>query len=234
MKTLSVLAMTALGITTAISSADTVNIQNFALSNHPSGGINPQEYGLRLDGFGGESPVTFSFENLATGESTTRLTVIEHSDGSTDIRIHGVVWGNSANGGTNFGSFMLDVMYSAPTVTESSQGWEAQNAGEFIGSLTAMSGVAESMFGVGFQQDLFTLADSQGGSFRFLSDGHRIGNDSESWVGRGWVTNESDGIRGSTNDFLFTANVVPLPTGAMTGLVGLGLVGGMHWRRRHS
>jgi len=44
-------------------------------------------------------------------------------------------------------------------------------------------------------------------------------------VGRGWLTSNSDNSNASgTQDFLFVGRVVPLPSAAGLGLVGLGLV----------
>lgn len=210
-----------LGLIAGAAQAGGTILQTFELFDHPYGAIDPQAYGLRLDGFAGESPVTFSFED-DSGESSVRLQVID-DEGNREIRIFGTMRGNSAKNGTDFGTFALDVTYS---VANASQGWTADDPGMMIGSLVAMNTTAAAnTLGVvnGSSEDLYTLSDGSG-TFRFLTDGHRLPGDADSWVGRGWVSNNAD-IRGSTNDFLFTANVVPLPPAAWAGLAMLGGLG---------
>lgn len=210
-----------LGLIAGAAQAGGTILQTFELFDHPNGAIDPQAYGLRLDGFAGESPVTFSFEN-DSGDSTVRLQVID-SEGNREIRIFGTMRGNSAKNGTDFGTFALDVTYSVATA---SQGWTADDPGMMIGSLEAIeTTAAANALGVvnGSSEDLYTLSDGSG-TFRFLSDGDRIPGNASSWVGRGWVSNNAN-IRGSTNDFLFTANVVPLPPAAWAGLAMLGGMG---------
>jgi len=46
-----------------------------------------------------------------TGDSTVRLQVIDN-EGSREVRIFGSMTGNSASGGTDIGTFYLDVTYS--------------------------------------------------------------------------------------------------------------------------
>lgn len=210
-----------LGLIAGAAQAGGTIMQTYNLFDHPNGAIDPQAYGLRLDGFAGESPVTFSFED-DSGESSVRLQVID-DEGNREIRIFGTMRGNSAKNGTDFGTFALDVTYS---VANASQGWTADDPGMMIGSLVAMNTTAAAnTLGVvnGSSEDLYTLSDGSG-TFRFLTDGHRLPGDADSWVGRGWVSNNAD-IRGSTNDFLFTANVVPLPPAAWAGLAMLGGLG---------
>lgn len=200
--------------------ADTVLLQTFDLFNHPDGAVDPQAYGLRLDGFGGESPVTFSFED-SLGNSTVQLQVFD-VDGQTEIHITGHMNGNSATSGTDFGTFALDITYLVDVV---SNGWDDNETtdGGLIGDLTGDGVTVDSPLLDGESQDLFSLTDGSG-SFRFLSDGYRISGDNSTFVGRGWVS--PDGSRGATNDFLFTGvEVVPLPGAAFAGLAMLGGLG---------
>jgi len=205
-----------LGLCVGSAHAATVVLHQFDLFDHPSGGVNPQAYGLRLDGFGGESPVTFSFQD-GIGNSTVRLKVID-VDGVLKIRIQGSMTGNSATSGTDFGTFALNITYD---VADVGNGWDDQVTvdGGFIGDLTGDGVTVDSPLADGESQSLYSLTDGSG-TFRFLEDGHRIAGDSDTWVGRGWVS--PDGLRGFTNDFLFTANIVPLPSAAFGGLAMLG------------
>lgn len=222
MKNRTVLAgvLCSLTITAGSAHAGTV-LQTFELFNHPSGAINPQAYGLRLDGFGGESPVTFSFED-GMGNSTVQLRVIDVGGGDLQISLQGTMTGNSATSGTDFGTFALNILYD---VADVGNGWDDQNTvdGGFIGDLTAVAATAASPLMDGESQDLFSLSDGSG-SFRFLEDGYRISGDSDTWVGRGWVS--PDGNPGATNDFLFRGvEIVPLPAAAWAGLAMLGGLG---------
>ena len=69
-----------------------------------------------------------------------------------------------------------------------------------------------------------------GNSFLFLADGHRIPDDATTWVGRGWVrAHDADGhqVAGKPQDWLFRAQMIPLPTGgamAAAGLFGLACI----------
>lgn len=209
-----------LGLMAGAAQAGGTILQTFNLFDHPNGAIEPQDYGLRLDNFGGQNPMTFSFES-DTGDSTVRLQVIDN-EGNREIRIFGSMTGNSAAGGTDIGTFYLDVTYS---VADNAQGWTADDPGMMIGSLVQTHDALGNEIAPqdALSEQLFTLSDGSG-TFRFLSDGDRIPGDSSSWVGRGWVSNNAD-IRGSTNDFLFTAAVVPLPSAAWAGLAMLGGLG---------
>ena len=193
-------------------------LQTYDLYNHPSGAVDPQAYGLRLDGVAdsGEN-MTFSFENA--GQSSVRLQVLANDNDPVDffIRITGTVYGNSASSDP-LRAFNLDVFYN---VSATANGWTATTGADpnaIIGSITGDfddNGVADDA-----PVDLFATHNNSGLQFAFLSDGYRITGDSSTWVGRGWVL--PNGQAGSTNDFLFVANLVPLPPAAIGGLAMLG------------
>lgn len=218
-------AMIVACVVAAGSTAASANVlQTFNLFDHPGGSVNPQAYGIRLDGFpngSGDNPATFTFEN--GGGSTVQLQVIDNG-GNIDIRIFGTVNGNSANGGTDYGTWDLDVTYSSVNAFGGDGGWDT-NTEAAIGALTPNDATATGV-GVGS----VGLASKSNGSrsFEFDNDGHRIDGDSTTWVGRGWFMT---GYGNDTSDFLFTARVappplVPLPTGvamATVGLAGIGL-----------
>ena len=187
-----------------------VVLSTFDLFDHPSGAIDPQAYGIRLDGLGIEDPVTFSFGD-SQANSTMTLEVVD-TGSNIEIRMSGTVTGNTANGGTDFGTFALNVTYVVDAVAN---GWEDNdmNVGTMIGTL-------EGDFGSGTQVvDLFPKSNGSD-SFYFLADGHRISGDNSTWVGRGWLLPNNQ--MGDTNDFLFQAALVPLPAAAWGGLAMLG------------
>lgn len=203
-------AIVGLGAISATALGGDVILNTFDLFDHPSGAIDPQAYGLRLDGLGIEDPMTFSFGD-SQANSTMTLQVVD-TGSQTEIRMFGTVTGNSSNGGTDFGSFSLNVTYVVDAVAN---GWEDNNSASGV-----MVGTLEGDFGSGNEVvDLFGKSDGND-AFRFLADGHRISGDSSSWVGRGWLL--PNNMMGDTNDFLFQGALVPLPAAAWGGLAMLG------------
>lgn len=187
-----------------------VILSTFDLFDHPGGAIDPQAYGLRLDGLGVEDPMTFSFGD-SQANSTMTLQVVD-TGSQIELRMSGTVSGNSANGGTDFGSFALNVTYVVDAVAG---GWEDNDSADGV-----MVGTLEGDFGSGNEVvDLFGKSDGND-AFRFLSDGHRLAGDNDSWVGRGWLL--PNNMMGDTNDFLFQGALVPLPAAAWGGLAMLG------------
>lgn len=199
--------------------SETVTV--FNLFDHPGGIVSPQAYGLRLDTFDGtNSPISFTFED-DDGNSTVQLVVTESADGSTTININGTVTGNSADSGIDYGTFALNVTY---IVDASGAGWEDndQSAGVFLGGLTGLDTTLDSPLSNG---ELFELFGKSNGSdsFKFLADGHRLMGTMDEWVGRGWVMGSDSSV--GTNDFLFTAQIVPLPPAALGGVALLAGIG---------
>lgn len=201
------------------SGAETVTI--FNLFDHPGGMVNPQAYGLRLDAFDGtDSPISFTFED-ADGNSTVQLVVTEFADGSSTININGTVTGNSATSGIDYGTFALDVTY---VVDASGNGWEDNNQsdGVFLGGLTGLDTTLDSPLADGELFELFGKSDGAD-AFRFFADGHRLMGTMDEWVGRGWVMGSDAPV--GVNDFLFTAQIVPLPPAAFGGIALLAGIG---------
>ena len=239
----------ALGVVLAASSALAGNVvAKFDLYNHPDGNVEPSAYGMRIAGFGGDRPATFSFED-GSGKSTMRLTVESVGWGLFRLNFAGTVQGNSADGGTDFGSFALNVSYLV-FGGSSDNGWSAYGFnGSTIGSLMGNDGTNDANSplsdGDAMRLSARTKQHHFGEVFSFAPDGHRLDGHElagDTWVGRGWfrAAMESSGYyRGGYNhrrskkgDWLFMAvHVVPLPTSGVLGLAGLGLIAGVRRRR---
>ena len=222
----------AAGALALASIAGTANADIFIFSgfDHPGGGIDPQAYGLRLDRFGPDTgPVTFSFEN---GAGASAVTIVLNTDdpNNATLAITGTITGNTANGGTLFGQFFLDVTY---TGTWDGSMFQADDMSDFTGSLTATSlgpGFDPFMLEDGTMMGLgdtlgLTAKDRNGYIFRFGDDpaGGRLSSSDPLFEGFGWVRRDDD--MAATQDFLFTARldqVIPAPgTVALMGLAGI-------------
>ena len=135
-----------LGILSTSALGGDVILSTFDLFDHPGGAIDPQAYGLRLDGLGVEDPMTFSFGD-SQANSTMTLQVVD-TGSQIELRMFGTVAGNSANGGTDFGSFALNVTYVVDAVAN---GWEDNDSADGV-----MVGTLEGDFGSGNEiVDLF-------------------------------------------------------------------------------
>ncbi len=214
MKTVTLLSVAGMALTAQAA------IIGFDAFDHPDGSVNPQGYGLRLDQFAGETPATFSFED---GMGNSRVTVIINTDiggGVAALTMQGVVWGNSAAGGTVFGDYFLAVAYTG-TYNSVTGLFTATAAGANIGTLTATN-VTGGPLANGQSLNLFAQARGDGTTFEFGRGfpGARLpGNDPRS-EGQGWLESaQSNG----TEDFLFTAVFNPdVPTPGAAGLLALG------------
>jgi MYXO-CTERM domain-containing protein len=205
-------------------------ILSFDLSDHPDGNQNPPPYGLRYDGifgsFGGAvgGVASFSFNAAQTDVTKTNMTLaIDTTAGS--ITISGDVYGGEDAGsvyGFGEGWYTIAYTYSA-NVLQVANGWKVT---AFDGANSGtISSQGNADVGSGWSQ---TFYDQSTPSFLFLQDDHRLaGTGLEGtglWVGRGWVTSNSNGSNTSaTQDWLFTG--VPTPgVGGLFGLAGLGMI----------
>ena len=162
----------------------------YQLFDHGAGSLGPA-YGLRVDALG----EVFSVE---LGGASVLLTW----DGGTTATIAGTLNQNSLGGSGGVGPLW--------TVSYTLTGVSAVGTAGF--TATGGSGILTDPFAT--DTVLTGETNGSGFAFEFLADGHRIGGDSDSPVGRGWLLPPS-----STDDWLVRATLVPEPgTGALLGL----------------
>ncbi|MFI4898732.1 MAG: PEP-CTERM sorting domain-containing protein [Phycisphaerales bacterium JB059] len=208
------LAIAALALAGTAASADVFEFQMF---NHPDGAVAPPYYGLRVDNMFGEGNVnTFSIDTI--GDSV--LTVNEDGE---DISIHmeGTLYGGTDSGVTTGGGALYTYTWDyTEGVEKTANGWRVVGmSGANGGALTRVSDGAEFSF--------TTKTNGSDVAFIFQADGHRISGDADAWVGRGWVMSQDNPRGQHTQDWLFSAEVVPAP-----GTVALGAMGGLLVTRR--
>lgn len=202
----------ALGVALVAGAAQAGTIAEFALHDHPAGDQAPPLYGLRLDNVIGHGLSVLSFANYDDG----RL-VVEDNGGSLSIHITATMFGGEVENDAfvNAQSYSVDFSYSVSVTGNDVDGWEVYGFSALnSGTITNLdTNDVYTMYGKGNDEDLV---------FAFLSDGFRIHGDSDTWVGRGWMTGNSDGSmsHNGAQDWLFTATQIPAP-GAL-GLLGLG------------
>lgn len=207
-----VITAAALAATTMAASAGGLLIGEFKLGDHPDGNQNPPPYGLRLDNVMGPGVSTFSI-----GYHDNTVLSVYDDGGTISINIQGTLFGgliDNSGGYVSAADYTIDFTYSL-NVSDEGNGWEVNtfdsaNAGSLVNMTTLES------------TTLYGKDNAEGLVFSFLADGHRLSGDNSSWVGRGWVTDKSDGeAAGSgSQDWLFTASTIPAP-GALA-LLGLG------------
>ncbi len=207
-----VLIGAALSAATLSASAGGLVIAEFQLGDHPNGNLNPPPYGLRLDNIlgAGASTLSIGFHN------DTVLTVYD-DNGDLSINISGTLYGGQLDGMGGYvsaTSYAVDFTYSA-SVSASGAGWVVN------GIDAANSGTITNLD----DNSVITLyTTGMPDTFVFLPDDHRLDTDANDWVGRGWLTDQSNGSDplGGTRDWLFTATEIPAPGAlALFGLGGL-------------
>jgi uncharacterized protein (TIGR03382 family) len=201
-----------LATTTMGASAGGLLIGEYQLGDHPNGNQNPPPYGLRLDNVLGSGIAT-----LSIGYHNDTVLQVYDDGGDLSIHISGTLHGGLVNGSGGYVSaadYSVDFSYSVG-VSASGGGWivtgfDAAN----MGTLTNLD-----------TNDTIDLyAKGMPDTFLFLPDDHRLDTDANDWVGRGWLTDQSDGSDplGGTRDWLFTATEIPAPSAlALMGLGGL-------------
>ncbi|MFQ5492262.1 MAG: PEP-CTERM sorting domain-containing protein [Phycisphaerae bacterium] len=205
--------------------------------DHPDAAQDPPPYGLRLDDLFLQAPVlgnvpnpvggvtSFSFDPTNGGDMT--LSVITAGT-ALNINISGTAFGGVDTGttyGFGAGLYAIDFTYTmnVTAVPGVDGGWVVSpNNAMNNGTITALAGVADIAEGTSWQ--LFDQVDSANDALVFLQDEHRLGGFPalaalDPWVGRGWVTYNSDGTNSSaTQDWLFIA----IPEPSSLGLLVMG------------
>ena len=200
--------------------AGLTTVAEFEIQDHPSSGLLPPPYALRLDEVFGQNSATYS----AATFSDATLTVLQDAGGAFMIDIAGTFHGGQDNGAgwTNEHDLSVSMRYAA-NVVELANGWQVNgfttlNSGTFTRMDTNES---VTLFGM----ESMSVSDGPlGSTFVLASDGWRIDGDDSTWVGRGWLTPNTDGtpIGEPAQDWLFTATLVPAPgAAALLGMGGL-------------
>lgn len=201
---------------------DTV-IAEFTIQDHPNGGLFPPPYALRLDDIFGDDPATYS----AATFSDATLTVLQNGAGDFLIDIAGTFHGGRDNGPgwANPHDLTVSMRYAA-NVVATSNGWQVNGFTTLNSGTVTRLDTNETVTLYGME----SMSDSDGpigSTFLLQSDGWRINGDDSTWVGRGWLTTNTDGTPFSdpAQDWLFSATLVPAPGSlALLGLGGLAAV----------
>lgn len=197
-------------------------IAQFDLQDHPDANENPPPYGLRLDGIIAPGTATLSINQF----SDTVLSVFDDG-GILSINISGTLFGGAVSGGSYVGggeAYEIDMNYVVG-VTDLFGGWnvsgfDAMNAG----TLTRVSDNTEF--------DLYGMPNLVDNVLNFRPDGYRLDNDEDTWVGRGWITDQIDGTDplNGERDWIFTAIDREIPAPGAAALLAMG--GLLSTRRR--
>ncbi|MEO1512562.1 MAG: hypothetical protein AAFU70_10840, partial [Planctomycetota bacterium] len=195
---------TALLVAAAIAAPSSADILTFQAFNHPAGVVPNQDYGVRLDGFSTDGVTTFSMEN---GDGSSAVTITIDTDiggGLASLSIEGTIFGNSADGGTDLGSFTLSMQYEGV--------WDASNelftsavGNAASGTLTGLATTAASPLANGEALDL-GAKDKNDAFFYFGRPipGSRLSglDQANLFEGQGWLMSD---LSHQFSDFLFTA-----------------------------
>lgn len=218
----------------------------YRLSNHPDfegSGNNSSDYGLRLNNL--EAGGIFTIYEFDFNDARGGGMFLTYDDTLNEIRIFGSSYGGKVIGGSystdpdEAGIWDFDFRYRANVMATNptdenllevlvSQKDGAQNNGSLAlqGSTSAYT----------FYED--PSPGNPSGTFEFRPDGHRLGPNGTilagdmRFVGRGWLGYDADNFSGSagTQDWIFTAQVIPEPSSAL--LLGLGGIALLSRRRR--
>jgi hypothetical protein len=216
-----------LGAVSAAGAAELV-IAEFDIHDHPQGNLLPPSYALRMDNVFGAFNATFS----ADIHNDATLTVIQDTvTNDLYIDIVGTFHGGEdlgAGWGTTF-DLEADFRYQA-NVAAVADGWAVTGfSGLSVGTFTRLdTNETPTWYDM---EDAAGENGPAGETFRLAEDGWRIDNDNSSWVGRGWLTTNSDGsmMGPPAQDWFFTATVIPAPSGL--ALIGIGGIAACRRRR---
>ena len=212
-------AFLAIAASTVAAQAGLSVVAEFAIHDHPGGGLVPPTYALRLDNVFGFQRATFSAETY----NNTTLTVLEDtSSGNLIIDIAGRLRGGEDTGAGWGTTFDLDVAFRyEASVVATANGWSIDGFTLLNGGTITRLDTNETTVWYG-QEDTLGMNGPAGNVFTLAADGWEIDGDDSTWVGRGWMTTNTDGTPAfdPAQDWIFTATVIPAP--ASLGLLGLG------------
>lgn len=202
----------------------TTPVALFDLRDHPDALLAPPGYGLRLDNVIAPGAASFSLDFF----SDTTLTVVDNG-GNLEINISGTLYGGSVSGNAYSGTpeaYDIDMTYST--------GVHAVFGGYRVAGLHAANEGTLTRVSDNASWELDTkLYGASQTAFFFAPDGHRLDNDDDTWVGRGWLMEDAqDASMEGQRDWLFTAieREIPAPAGALA-LFALGGVTCVRRRR---
>jgi len=197
------------------------SVATYRLHNHPDGDASPPQYGLRLDELynvtSGHDVFTFDFNNAASS------VFLMYDDVAQTILIEGVAFGgrDTGSGYANDayrGVYSVSFLYTIGVGTIPGDDDLGVN-----GANHANTGLITTPGG-----DLIPLFDERGGnafSFRLGDEsndqGHRGFDGTSGW---GWINHHTEGNHISDGDWLFTAELVSVPTpgaGALLAMSGI-------------
>ncbi|MBW4707587.1 VPLPA-CTERM sorting domain-containing protein [Roseobacter sp. YSTF-M11] len=195
----------------------------YKLLDHPERATKTHEYGLRVDAYS----KYFSFENGGHA-------ILTYNDETFEVSIKGQMRENAAGAGNFVSPGLWDVHYSISNVYDLGGGFFQSRTDK--GSADGGSGGNGSGYIQYGDNAPLALGQKNAGSiyFELDDDGHRLA-DKTAIVGRGWVNPWFQGVQTtSTNDFLFTAELIPtpLPAAGWLLLAGFGGLGVMKRRRK--
>jgi hypothetical protein len=215
------LAATALTAFAGTALAGGTLIAQFDLQDHPDANENPPPYGLRVDGIIAPGTATLSINQF----SDTVLSVFDDG-GILSINIQGTLWGGGVSGGSYISAeaYEIDMNYVVG-VSDLFGGWnvsgfDAMNAG----TLTRVSDNTEF--------EIYGMPNLVDNVLNFRPDGYRLDGDDDTWVGRGWITDQIDGTDplDGERDWIFTAIDREIPAPGAAALLAMG--GLLSTRRR--
>lgn len=200
--------------------ADPIIAGTYQLHNHPDGAVAPPGYGLRLDELdnatSGHDIFTFDFDKAGAAMFLT------YDDSAQTVHIFGQAWGGRDVGGSYandsyLGIYAIDFLYdvNVADVPGDDDIWvTAPPDQQNTGSVTGPGGMP-----------VYALSDISNGQYTFRfgdeddDNGHRGFDGISGW---GWVA--VDGEHDDSQDWLFTAVLVPEPASISVLLVGLAAV----------
>lgn len=197
----------------------------YQVGNHPDGAAADPGYGLRLDELinvtSGNDVFTFDFE-----DKPGTAMYLEYN--GTSIHIFGIAYGGLDVGDDYHwllkGYVEIDFTYS---VVESAPGDDdlIVTTPDFTNTGTI------KLLGLPIGTDLFDFSGNNGYTFRLGDENNDLGHRGFAGIsGWGWLNHHYAGNQ-PAGDWLFTAQLIPLPPAGVLGLAGLA---GLAWRRRRS